>query len=151
MKPLIVLLATFLATFVVKRFATNTVDVAVCGRIAMSVMLIFTSIGHFVFSKGMEMMVPPFIPFKKAMVYFTGLIEICAAIGLLLNPIRLLTAWLLILFFILLLPANIYAAMKHVDYQKGTFEGNGKQYLWFRVSLQLFFIAWILFFVIIGV
>jgi uncharacterized membrane protein len=151
MKPLIVLLATFFAALVITRFATNSFDVAFSGRIAMSVMLIFTSIAHFVFTRGMEMMMPPFIPFKKVMVYFTGIIEICAAIGLHIESIRLLTAWLLILFFILLLPANIYAAMKHVDYQKGTFEGNEKQYLWFRVPLQLFFIAWILFFVIIAV
>lgn len=151
MKPLIILLVTFFITLVVTKFTMIGFNLALSGRIAMAVMLIFTSIAHFAFTKGMEMMVPPFVPYKNAMVYFTGIIEICAAIGLLINHIRLLTGWLLILFFILLLPANIYAAMKHVDYQKGTFEGNGKQYLWFRVPLQLFFIAWTLFFVIIGV
>jgi len=150
MKPLIVLLVSFSITLVVTRFSYGNFDVALAGRIAMAVMLIFTSVAHFVFTRGMEMMVPPFIPYKKVVVYATGIIEVCAAIGLLIDSVRILTAWLLILFFILLLPANIYAAIKHVDYQKGTFEGNRKQYLWFRVPLQLFFIAWICFFVIIG-
>ena len=76
------------------------------------------------------------------MVYFTGFIEIFAAIGLQIPSVRVLTAWLLILFFVLLLPANINAAIKHVDYQKGTFEGSGTNYLWFRVPLQILFIVW---------
>lgn len=114
----------------------------------MSIMLLFTSIGHFAFTKGMEMMIPTIIPYKRTMVYLTGVIEICAAVGLLLGSTRELTAWLLILFFILLLPANIYAAMKHVDYQKGTFEGSGVGYLWFRVPLQVLFIIWTYFFAI---
>jgi len=42
----------------------------------------------------------------------------------------------------MLLPANIYAALKHVDYQRGTFEGSGTNYLWFRVPLQVLFILW---------
>jgi uncharacterized membrane protein len=61
---------------------------------------------------------------------------------------RVTIAWLLILFFILLLPANIYAALKHVDCQKGTFEGSGVQYLWFRVPLQVLLIVWTYFFII---
>jgi uncharacterized membrane protein len=61
-----------------------------------------------------------------------------------------LTGWLLILFFILILPANIYAAVRHIDYQKATTEGNGLHYLWFRVPLQLLFIAWAYFFAVKG-
>ena len=108
----------------------------------MSCMLVFTSIGHFIYTKGMVMMMPDFIPFKTEMVYFTGIIEIAAAIGLLIPKLRVLTAWLLIAFFILLLPANINAAIKHIDYQTGTFAGDGVGYLWFRIPLQILFIVW---------
>src|SRR5690349_16216210 len=142
MKPLIVLVLSFAISLMLTKVASGNFEIALSGRIAMAVMLAFTAVAHFAYTKGMEMMIPPFIPYKKAMVYFTGIIEICAAIGLLLANIRVPTAWLLILFFIILLPANIYAAIKHVDYQKGTFEGNGINYLWFRVPLQVLFIAW---------
>jgi len=142
MKPFIVLLVSFSIALVVTKFAFNNFDFALSGRIAMAIMLAFTSVAHFVFTEGMEMMVPPFVPYKKAMVYFTGILEVSAAVGLLITDIRILTAWLLILFFILLLPANIYAAIKHVDYQKGTFEGSGVNYLWFRIPLQILFIVW---------
>lgn len=107
----------------------------------MSAMLLFTAMGHFLFTKGMTMMMPGFIPYKTELVYLTGIIEIIAAIGLL-TPLKLPVAWLLILFFVLLLPANINAALRHVDIQKGSFEGNGPNYLWFRVPLQVLFIVW---------
>jgi uncharacterized membrane protein len=145
MKPLIVLLAVFgIAVFALK-IATHNYDLALSARIAMSAMLLLTAAGHFVFTKGMTLMIPDFIPFKTAMVYLTGIIEILAAIGLLIPGLRVLTAWLLILFFVLLLPSNIKAAIKHIDYQKGTFDGSGLNYLWFRAPLQILFIAWIYF------
>ena len=120
-------------------------DLALAGVIAMSVMLVFTSIGHFVYTKGMLMMIPRFIPFRKELVYLTGIIEVAAAVGLLIPRLRIMTAWFLIVFFILLLPANIYAATRHIDYQKGTLKGPGPTYLRFRVPLQILIILWVYF------
>ena len=142
MKPLIVLLVSFVIALIVTRLIVGDFNVALSGRIAMASMLAFTAIGHFAFTKGMVMMIPDFIPFKKALVYFTGVIEIFAAAGLLISSYQVLTAWLLIVFFIVLLPANINAAIRHIDYQKGTFTGSGLTYLWFRVPLQILFILW---------
>ena len=146
MKPLIVLLATFAIALLATRIFDHGWNFIFAGNAAMSVMLFFTAIGHFAYSKGMSMMVPPGIPFKKAVVYLTGLIEIAAAIGLLILPLRHLTSILLIIFFIAVLPANIYAAIHKVDYQKGTNEGNDPKYLWFRIPLQFFFIGWVWYF-----
>ncbi|MFT3749938.1 MAG: hypothetical protein QM768_16585 [Agriterribacter sp.] len=142
MKPLIVLIIVFVVALLSIKIIRDCYDVAFAARIAMSVMLLFTAIAHFAFSKGMEMMLPGFIPFKKAVVYFTGLAEIAAAIGLQVPALITTTGWLLILFFLLILPANIYAAIKKIDYQKAVTEGPGKKYLWFRIPLQIFFIAW---------
>lgn len=142
MKPLIVLLVVFLLMLIVNRFYSGSFELAKSGRVALSAMLLFTAIAHFAFPNGMAMMIPDFVPFKLQAVYATGIIEILAAIGLFIPQLKALTAWLLIAFFILILPANIYAAIKHVDYQKGTFEGNGLAYLWFRVPLQILFICW---------
>ncbi len=91
-------------------------------------------------------MMPDFLPFKKEIVMLTGFIEIAAAIGLLIPRIEYLVSELLILFFIFILPANIHAAAKNIDYQKGTNDGHGLLYLWFRIPLQIFFIAWVYFF-----
>lgn len=142
MKPLIVLLAAFIISIFIIKLIRKKYDIPVSARIAMSCMLLFTSIGHFIYTKGMAMMMPDFIPYKFELVYFTGIIEIAAAIGLLIPKLKVITAWLLIAFFILLLPANINAAINHIDYEKGTFDGDGVGYLWFRVPLQILFIVW---------
>ena len=142
MKPLFVLLISFAISLIIIKLTLKNFDAALAGRIAMSIMLAFTAMAHFIFTKGMEMMIPDFVPLKKAMVYLTGIIEVCAAVGLLIPATRILTAWLLILFFILLLPANINAAIKRIDYQKGTYDGAGLTYLWLRVPLQMLFILW---------
>jgi uncharacterized membrane protein len=94
----------------------------------------------------MTMMIPKSIPYKKDLVYFTGVIEIVTAIRLLIPDLRYSTSIILIVFFILLLPANIYAAINKVDYEKATHSGKGLNYLWFRVPLQLVFIAWVIYF-----
>jgi uncharacterized membrane protein len=90
-------------------------------------------------------MIPDIIPFKTAIVYLSGVAEIICAIGLLIPSYRVITAWVLIVLFVLLIPANINAALKRINYQKGTYDGDGPHYLWFRIPLQLFFIGWIIF------
>jgi uncharacterized membrane protein len=142
MKPLFVLLGAFVISLIVTKIFTKTFEYSLSGRIAMAVMLVFTAIGHFAFTKGMTMMLPHFIPFKTAVIYLTGIFEIIAAIGLLIQNVRVWTGWTLILLFVLLLPANVYAAIHHIDYQNGTSGGNGIIYLWFRIPLQILFIVW---------
>lgn len=142
MKPLVVLLSSFVIAIFAIKIVNKDYNFALSARIAMSVMLCFTAIGHFVFTKGMSMMIPQFIPFKTNFVYLTGLFEILLAIGLLFPKFKVISGWSLIVILLLMLPANIYASIHHVNYQKGTFEGNGLSYLWFRVPLQLLFIIW---------
>jgi len=142
MKPLVVLIAVFIISMAVQKITSGQVDYSLSARIAMSAMLLFTSLAHFLFTKGMAMMIPAFIPYKTQFVYFTAVIEIAAAIGLLIHSLVELTGWLLIIFFLLLLPANIYAASKHINYEKASYNGKGFGYLWFRVPLQAAFISW---------
>jgi uncharacterized membrane protein len=145
MKPLIVLLAVFIISLFTIKIISHEYDIALAAQIAMSAMLLFTAIAHFAFTKGMTMMIPDIIPFKTAIVYLSGVAEIICAIGLLIPSYRVITAWVLIVLFVLLIPANINAALKRINYQKGTYDGDGPHYLWFRIPLQLFFIGWIIF------
>ena len=148
MKPLVVLLTVFVISLLGNNLLFHDYELAFLGQISMAVMLLFTSVGHFKFPKGMAMMLPESIPFKMQLVYTTGVFEILAAISLLVLPYKALTGWLLIIFFILIIPANIYAAVKRINFEKGTYDGKGPKYLWFRIPLQIFFIFWIYFSVI---
>ena len=147
MKPLLVLITVFILSLFAIRLINGEWNFSLAGTIAMSTMLFFTSIAHFAFSKGMTLMMPSFFPFKKQIVLATGILEIIAAVALLLPAWRQTAAIVLIVFFILIIPANINAAIKKVDYQKGNLEGSGINYLWFRVPLQVFFIVWVYWFV----
>jgi uncharacterized membrane protein len=115
----------------------------------MAVMLLFTSIAHFAFNKGMAMMIPGFIPFKSGVVYFTGLIEIAAAVGLLIPGMHYTAGILTVIFFIFILPSNILAAKQKINLEKANYDGKGPSYLWFRVPLQVFFTGWVLWFAVV--
>ncbi len=142
MKPLIVLLSVFLISIFIIKLAFQKYDLFLSARIGMCAMLFFTAIGHFAFTKGMAMMLPPIVPLKTEVIYLTGFLEILLGLCLLIPRLSIYSGWAIILFLLLLLPANIYAAIKHIDYQKATYDGNGLVYLWFRIPLQIFFIVW---------
>ena len=142
MKPLVVLITVFLLSLLITWLVTGIVNTDLSGRIAMAVMLVFTAIGHFKFQQGMTMMMPDFIPLKKELVYATGIFEIVAGVGLLIKETEYFTGIALIIFFLLILPANINAAINKIDFEKGTHEGRGAGYLWFRIPLQVLFIWW---------
>lgn len=142
MKPLIILLSSFVISLCIIKIVNKEYNVLLSGRIAMSIMLVFTAIGHFIFTKGMSMMIPKFISYKETFVHLTGIFEILLAIGLLIPRLKYISGCILIVFLLLMLPANIYASINNINYQKGTFDGNGLTYLWFRVPLQLLFISW---------
>lgn len=150
MKPLVILIAVFLISSLLMKLFMKEVNFPLAGRMAMAAMLVFTAIGHFAFTAGMAAMIPDIIPGKTALVYFTGVLELLFALGLLLPTYRTQLAWLLILFFILVLPANIKASLEHINYQTGEANGNGPAYLWLRIPMQLFFIGWVYFSAIRG-
>ncbi len=80
-------------------------------RSALSTMLLFTTIAHFTqMSEDLVRMMPPAIPWPRALVYFTGLCEIAGAMGLLIPATRRVAGIALIVFFVAVFPANVRAA-----------------------------------------
>ena len=144
MAPLIFLLATFAALYLVNRFLLpRGLSPSLIGRAAMSVMLLVTGISHFTNTNEMIAMMPDLLPAKREIVYFTGVCELAAVIGLLVPKTAKLAAVLLIVFFIAVLPANVVGSIKQVQY--GGME-SGTLYLLFRIPLQVFFLWWTYYF-----
>lgn len=143
MAPLIFLLATFVILHLLNRFALNgRLTLSFIGRASMAVMLTVTGIVHFTSTDWMVGMMPDFIPAKRELVWFTGVCELAAVVGLLWDRLSRLTSILLIIFFVLILPANTAESLKP-DTGGAEF---GKWYLLFRVPLQIFFIWWVWYF-----
>ena len=127
----------------VRRFVTWPVSAAH----AMAVMLVLTASAHFVPSTvtvmpnhaDMVRMVRPFVPFADATIYLTGVLELLGALGLVLTATRWAAGLSLAALFVLLLPANIYAAVENV-----TFAGEAATPLWQRIPEQVLYIAVVL-------
>ncbi len=146
MKPLFVLLIVYVAILAFGSHTTFDKGNVFAGNIAMSVMLLFTAIGHFKFKTSMAGMIPLFIPRKVEIVIVTGILEILFAIGLGIESTRYYTGITLILFLIAVLPANIYAAKNKINYENLYKTGPGIKYLWFRIPFQFFLIGWVWYF-----
>jgi len=142
MKPLILLLVVFLVAALVSRLLNGEIAWKFAGKLALSIMLLFTALGHFKFSEGMILMLPPALPFKSAIIFLTGVFEILLAVTIWIPVLVCISGWALIIFLVLLLPSNIYASIQHVNLEKADFTGPGPLYLLFRIPLQLLFIAW---------
>lgn len=141
MAPLVFLLGTFAVLYLGNRLLLGRrLSMSFIGRASMAVMLVVTGISHFTNTEEMIAIMPDFVPAKREMVYFTGVCELLAVVGLLWDKTARLTSILLIVFFVLVLPANIAGSLKSVEF--GGME-YGPLYLLFRVPLQIFFIWWV--------
>lgn len=141
MAPLITLLITFTISLLWLK-ARGYRDPGIrSARIALGAMLVLTGTAHFASTEAMVQMLPPVLPFPLVLVYATGILELLAAVLLfqrLARPSPWL-GWAIAVFFVALLPANIYSAVAEVG-----LGGHGPSYLWFRVPLQMLFIGWAL-------
>ena len=143
MKPFIMLLAVFCIALITCFIIYDHWHFTFSGRLALAVMLLFTAYGHFKFPKGMILMVPDFIPAKKALVYITGIMEIAFAISIMIPQTRYWGSIGLLIFLIIIFPANIHASFNTVNIDKANYTGPGLKYLWFRIPFQMLLLLWV--------
>jgi len=143
MKLLSILFSVFIIALLGTKIIQGEWNWIFSGNLGMAVFIIFTGFSHFKFQKGMALMIPDFIPYKMFWVYFTGVLEIAAGIGLMLPQLREITAILLIVFYIAVFIANINSSKKRVNIFKADYTGPGMTYLYKeRISMQIILIAW---------
>jgi uncharacterized membrane protein len=106
--------------FVVLRLAgalgvTALRDWRLCLRGALAVMLLITASAHWGAKRAdLAAMVPPFFRQPELLVTMTGIFELLASIGLLVPRTSRLAAAALVLLFLAMFPANVYAARQHL-------------------------------------
>ncbi len=108
-------------------------------RVGMSLLFVFTGVGHFIRTEEMTALLPASVPNRVWIIYLTGILELLGGIGIWIAPLMKLTGFLLILFLLGVLPANVYSAVNLVDF--GGHQA-GPIYLLVRVPFQLFVIWW---------
>lgn len=105
--------------------------------IIMAVLYIIAGIMHFIFPKFYLRIMPPYIPFHKAMVYLSGVAEIALGIGLFIPEIRIWSAWGVIALLVAVFPANVYHLTSKGAGMKVPIWG-----LWVRLPIQFLLIYW---------
>jgi uncharacterized membrane protein len=128
-----------LLTLLGRWFGGFKIDSTKRARVGLSLFFAFTALGHFVSTEEMAAMLPPSVPYRAGLVYFTGVLELLGAVGVWVPRLTRLTGLLLILMLIGLLPANVYSAINRVEFGG---HGAGPAYLLVRVPFQLFAIWW---------
>jgi uncharacterized membrane protein len=98
-------------------------------------------LAHFAFTEAEMRIVPPWVPWPRAVVLLTGVLELAGAAGLLWPRTRRTAAWCLFVLTVALTPANVYMLQ-----QAHRFPAVPEWALVLRLPLQaalLVLIAWI--------
>jgi uncharacterized membrane protein len=135
-----ILLGSFgLLTLIDRLLGGGRIEVGLRGRIALAVLFLFTGLGHFLVTEPMAGMLPSWVPGRKAIVLVTGVLELAGAAGLLIPGFARLAGGALIVFLVLVFPANVFAALNRIDLGG---HGAGPMYLLVRIPFQLLLIGW---------
>ena len=70
---------------------------------------------HFVRPAPYLKIMPPYMPWHRALVYLSGAAEIAGGLGLLIPGLRKPAAWGLVALLIAVFPANVYMATDHIQ------------------------------------
>ena len=88
------------------KFKIKTISI-----IIMSLFYIMAGTNHFINPDWYVRIVPPNLPFKTAIVYISGILEIILGSLLIFPKIRFISGWGLIILLVAVYPANIYVAL----------------------------------------
>ena len=137
--PLIILCLLTMPWLLARFTGRSQETMQTAGVLGLTLVFCFTGVGHFIETKPMAEMIPPWLPGRVAAVYVTGALEILLALLALKRELRSRVGWVLLIMLILLLPVNIYAAIERVPMGGHAW---GPVYLAIRIPLQLVLMAW---------
>jgi uncharacterized membrane protein len=109
---------------------------AVCGPV-----FVFAGLLHFARPEPYEAIIPRFFPFKRTLVYASGVAEAAGGLGLMIPKTRRNAGWWLVATLVAIFPANLNMALHPERYPMVP---GGARALKARLPLQAGFIAWVL-------
>ena len=104
-------------------------------------MYIVAGVLHFIKPNAYLRIMPPYIPYPKAMVICSGIAEIILGIGILFSETKNTSIYGIVAMLIVFIPVHIYMLQS-----KEAAKGVPKWFLWFRLSLQFILIWWAVFY-----
>jgi uncharacterized membrane protein len=120
-------------------------DTRVAAVYGLSLLFVFTGLGHFIETEAMAQMLPPWVPARVPLVHLTGVLEWGLAFGFVIPETRRSAGWMAIAVLVAFFPANVYAAVNFVPMGGHAW---GPEYLLVRAPLQLAIALWTYWFTI---
>ncbi len=108
-------------------------------RWLLTIIMVGAGVYHFVNAPTFIAMVPAALPAPAALVYISGVAEICGGLGLILPQTRKLAGWGLVLLYLAVFPANVNMALNDLPLGGDPVPSWA---LWARLPLQAVLIAW---------
>ena len=94
---------------------------------------------HFTSPEGFEKIVPDYLPYHLALVYISGFLEILGGVGLLIPRMSRFAAWLLVVLYIVVFPANVYQAVNNIPVAGLPHD---PPLIWLRLPFQAVLVTW---------
>jgi uncharacterized membrane protein len=94
----------------------------IAGRVGIAGVFAFTALGHFAKADAMIPMLPLWMPWRRALIYASGILEILFVVALLAGFTLFGVGLSIIAYLILIFPSNIYAAVQRIPFGP-TFDG----------------------------
>lgn len=110
-------------------------------RYIIAGLFLITGILHFIKPQFFVRIIPDYIPWHLAMVYFSGVAEILGAVGILITQTQVWAAWELILLLVAVFPANIQMTVDAV--RKSGYSSWYTMATLVRLPLQFVLIYWV--------
>ena len=107
------------------------------GRWAFAAFMIVAGVNHFVNPEFYLRIMPPWLPWHGPLVFWSGVAEVAAGIGVLIPAIRREAGWFAIAVLLAVFPANVWMA---VDPSIWPEVSTGAR--WARLPFQALFIWW---------
>ena len=108
--------------------------------VAMAIFYVVAGTNHFLRPDYYDPMMPPYLPWHRALIYISGAAEVVLGLLVLVPGLRRVAAWGLIALLIAIFPANVHIALYDVpvfDNPVGFGIWN-----WVRLPVQAVLIAW---------
>ncbi len=109
-------------------------------RWVLGLAFVAAGVGHFVDPGTYVAMVPGWIPWAGAAVFWSGVAEVAGGIGVLVPRLRRVAGWGLIALLVAVFPANVDAALHGMELFGGPVP---TWVLWARLPVQGVFVAWV--------
>ena len=108
-------------------------------RVILAIAMVVIGAIHFTNPEPFVKIVPDYLPDHLVLVYLSGFFEVLGGAGLLVPQVSHTAAWVLVILYIAVFPANLYQALNNIPVAALPHD---PPLIWLRFPFQALLVAW---------